>query len=160
MTMRPTGKHYDIPTPLIAIGTKVPVFRLDKYSRRCLVRHLVTKNRSILKSLRREGYATRERGEAMLSSHVKSLMRATLNLVDTAYEIEVAGIQGVGHHLGLQPVNGCYVGGGQSASGLQFYCQLLFRGKQGTNHVVFLMPLHLWLFHERMILNLLSEKPR
>jgi hypothetical protein len=155
--MRPTGKSYDLPTPRVAIGTKVPVFRLDAYSRGRLVRHMVAEHMRILTKLRLQGYAHRSPGEPMLPRHLKNEVLRVLHVIDTSDEIEVAGTQAGGHHLGLHLTNGCYVGGSNGWGGLDHYCQLLWRAKDGNNHVVFLQPVQLRLFRENYILNLLSE---
>jgi hypothetical protein len=146
--MRPTGKAYDLPTPKIAVGSKIVGFKLDDYSRYMWARHQVGEHARIAKRLRFEGHMKREPGEPILHSRWKEAIRENLVVIDTAYEIEVAGIQASGHQLGLYPVNGCYVGGGSSWSGVTFYYQLLFRAERHNRHVVILQPSDLRLFGE------------
>jgi hypothetical protein len=156
--MRPTGKVYDLPTPKIAVGAKVVGFKLDDYSRYKWARHMVHEHVRIAKSLRFQGYLEREPGYPILSRRCKATIRKVFLLVDTSYEIEVAGIQASGHHLGLHPINGCYVGGGSGWSGLDFHYQLLFRAKDDQgHHVVVLQPSDLRLFGEYRIIKLIKD---
>jgi hypothetical protein len=69
---------------------------------------MVREHGGIAKWLRFKGYLEREPGFPILSRRCKATIREVFDIVDTAYEVEVAGIQASGHLLGLHPVNGCY----------------------------------------------------
>lgn len=156
---RPTGKAYDLPLPKFPVGTKVPPFRLSRYQRGTILKAMIRSHIRTLTRLRKDGYAKREPGDsAVLSKHIKGMIRAYLKVVDTAYEIEIAGTVADGLHLGLHPVNGCYVGGGAGWSGMDFYYQLLWRAEDDKNHVVVLQPLNAvdFVFAEHFIEGLLK----
>jgi hypothetical protein len=155
--MRPTSKAYDLPTPRIAVGAKIVGFKLDDYSRYMWARYQVREHAKIAKSLRFQGFLEREPGFPVLSRHCKAAIRTVFTVVDTSYEVEVAGIQADGHHLQLHATNGCYVGGGSSWSGMIFYYQLLFRAKLHNNHVVILQPSGLRLFNESHLIKLVDN---
>jgi hypothetical protein len=155
--MRPSGKAYDLPTPKVAVGAKVIGFKLDAYSRYRWMRHMLSEHHRIVKRMRLEGYLAPEPGDSLLPKRLKDVIRRVIRIVDTAYEIEVAGIQGEGFHLHLHPANGCYVGGGSGWSGMTFYYQLLFRAFDEGNHVVVLQPSDLRLFPEYQIIKLVKE---
>ncbi|WFU52240.1 hypothetical protein QA639_21265 [Bradyrhizobium pachyrhizi] len=150
--MRPTGKAYDLPTPRIAIGAKVVGFKLDDYSRYMWARFQLREFGRTAKRLRFLGYCKREPGETIIVPRWKEIIREVFTVVDSAYEIEVAGIQASGLHLQGHPTNACYVGGGSGWSGMDFSYQLLFRAKRGKNHVVVLQPSDLRLFYEYHLL--------
>jgi hypothetical protein len=118
---------------------------------------MVREHGGIAKWLRFKGYLEREPGFPILSRRCKATIREVFDIVDTAYEVEVAGIQASGHLLGLHPVNGCYVGGGTGWSGLIFHYQLLFRAKRNGHHVVILQPSDLRLFGEYHLIKLVRQ---
>ncbi|MBY3231835.1 hypothetical protein [Rhizobium laguerreae] len=129
-----------MPAPNIHVGMRLDPFPVTGWVRRRLLRSMIADHLRITRSLRRKGYLKREPGTKTLSDHTKGMIRDYMRVVDTAYMIEVAGVHGEGHHLGLQPVNQCYVDGGTGWSGMTFYGQLLWRAQIGDDHVAVLQP--------------------
>ncbi len=155
---RPRGKVHDLPVPLIHVGQQIPPFRIDSWSRKQLVRHMIREHSRVLRRLRLIGFGARADDGKFMLPHIKQSMRECLSVVDTAEEIEIAGVQASGHHHHDVVVNGCYVGGGSGWSGIDYHGQLLWRAKRNGNHVVFLQPLNLRLFGQRYLLNLINER--
>ncbi|MNU26995.1 hypothetical protein D3C71_153800 [compost metagenome] len=130
-----------IPDPAVHIGMKLAPFALSAWERKNILRTMISEHVRICAGMRREGYLAKTPGDtAVLTKHVKGMIRAVLNVIDNAHTVEVAGVHGGGHHLGLSPVNQCYVGGGSGWSGMDFYAQLLWRATVDGNEVVVLQP--------------------
>jgi hypothetical protein len=120
---------------------KVAPFTLSAWERGKILRTMISEHIRVCAKLRRDGYIQKTPGDtAVLTKHVKGMIRAFMHVIDTAHTVEVAGVHGGGHHLGLSPVNQCYVGGGSGWSGMDFYAQLLWRATVDGNEVVVLQP--------------------
>jgi hypothetical protein len=135
-------RHSDsIPDPAVHIGMKLTPFSLSAWERRKIVRTMISEHVRVLSGMRRDGYIKKTPGDtAILTNHVKGMIRACMHVIDTAHTVEVAGVHGGGHHLGLMPVSQCYVGGGTGWSGMDFHAQLLWRATVDGNEVVVLQP--------------------
>jgi hypothetical protein len=130
-----------IPEPEIHIGMKLEPFSLSNWERRKIVRTMISEYVCVLVKLRRKGFVKKTPDDrAVLTQHVKGMIRAFMHVIDTAHTVEVAGIHGGGHQLGLSPVNQCYVGGGTSCSGMDFHAQLLWRATVDGKELVVLQP--------------------
>lgn len=135
------SRSYAIPEVEIRIGMKLEPFVLSAWARKKILRTMIREHLSICSGMRRDGYLAKTPGDtAVLTKHVKGMIRAFMNVIDNAHTVEVAGVHGGGHHLGLSPVNQCYVGGGSGGSGMDFYAQLLWRATVDGNEVVVLQP--------------------
>jgi hypothetical protein len=152
MTKAPQPNDHPMPSPKIRVGMKVKPFELTGWARRQIVEFLIKDHLRVLASLRRAGYAKRSPEDpAILSKHTKDAIRAFLHVIDDAHTVEIAGVHGEGHHLGLHTVNACYVDGGSGWSGMTFYGQLLWRALVNGNQLVVLQPSEIvrFLFSER-----------
>jgi hypothetical protein len=135
------SRTYSIPSPSVHIGMKLAPFALSAWERKKIVRAMISEHLRICGRLRRDGYLEKAPDDSgVLTKHVKGMIRACMHVIDTAHTVEVAGVHGGGHHLGLSPVNQCYVGGGSGWSGMDFHAQLLWRATVGGNEVVVLQP--------------------
>ncbi len=135
------NRTHSIPDPAVHIGMKLAPFALSEWERKKILRTMISEHVRICAGMRHDGYLVKTPGDtAVLTKHVKGMIRAFMNVIDTAHTVEVAGIHGGGHHLGLSPVNQCYVGGGSGWSGMDFYTQLLWRATVEGNEVVVLQP--------------------
>lgn len=131
-----------MPLPKIEIGMKVQPFELSAYHRKILVRSQISEHLNTARRLRKRGYLNRVPGDMkVLGNHAKEMIRAFMRVIDTAHTVEIAGIHGFGHHLGLSPVNECYVSGGPQWSGLVFRPQLLWRATVDGKELAVLQPL-------------------
>ncbi len=60
----------------------------------------------------------------------KGLNAKILAVIDSAYEVEVAGLVPTGHHINNMVSNQCYVGGGSGFGGISYNAALLFRAEE------------------------------
>jgi hypothetical protein len=145
---RPTGPMYDLPTPKVKIGDKlrVSIGRGPElaYYKKQLVRQQLKQLRTFYREWAIEN--PEKYGKPMkINDGNKEAIRETIRVIETAYEVEVAGVSA----RPSQPyvANQCYVGGGAGWSGLSYGCALLFRAEQentstperGPNQVAYLL---------------------
>ena len=139
--MRRYGPKFNaMPKAEIHVGMRLNPFPITGWQRKRLLQHMIREHLAIERRLIRGGYMKKEPTSKALRDHTKQQIRDYMQVVDTAYMVEVAGVHGRGHHLGLQPVNQCYIDGGAGWSGMTFYGQLLWRALVSGNHVTVLQP--------------------
>ncbi|NTF18263.1 hypothetical protein G6L37_07570 [Agrobacterium rubi] len=135
----PTNK--EMPTPKVQIGMRIKPFALSMWHRKVIVRSQITEHLRIARQLSVRGYPNRSPEDTtILTNFAKREIRAFMHVIDNAHTIEVAGLHGYGHMLGLHPVNECYVSGGSSWPCLEFRPQLLWRATVDEKEVVVLQP--------------------
>ena len=138
---RPRGPAYDLKTPKFTVGMHVAREQiLSPYSRLCILQFHLKKTRSILISLKRDGYLEDwPGGKAPIPKGNKESIRDLMAVIDGAYEVEIAGVISSCMHIDMSVSNQCYVGGGSGWSGISFQYQLLFRAFHKGNHVAVLV---------------------
>ncbi len=124
---RPIGKSYDLPVPKVQIGDKL---RLSfgrgpeiQYYKQQLVRAQLRSLRAI--------YAENPNlfgNPVKIIDGNKNQIREIIRVIESAYEIEVAGVIAHPSHPGVS--NQCYIGGGSGCGGISYGCAILFRAEQ------------------------------
>jgi hypothetical protein len=124
---RPTGPHYDLKQPQFAVGDRVDREKImgDGWYRSEILRDQLKDTRRVLLKLKKNGYVTWSGGR--LPEGNKDAIRHVMEIIDTAYEVEVSGVVMLGMHIDNTWTNQCYVGGGSGWSGMIAHATLLFR---------------------------------
>lgn len=122
--------RYEIQLPAIHIGLRVSPGIRDhrdwRYYRGKILRDNVRHTRTVLRRLKHKGWLKDWDGGRM-PDYNKDRIRAIMAVVDTADEIEVAGVAAGSMHLEHGTIHESYIQHGKSHSGIRYHASLLFR---------------------------------
>ena len=138
-----TKGHVPIPSPKLAVGTKLDLSKVASYNKpsmlRTIRREVISRKRDTINRMRKEGYFPEMRGKKMLDCH-KAQIREIFEFMETADSVEIAGHGPNEQQSHGAIANQCYIAGGSGFSAWSFSVYVLFRKQVGGQKLIYTHP--------------------
>lgn len=140
------GDHVELPLPPLPVGTVVEfnpkgMHPSDMaYYKRLGLKLIIQDTKKIVRSLRRQGFASGDALNAPLPKFNTDKIRQIAHVVANAHTMEIAGWKPKGMHVVGTLGHQSYLQDGQCHSGVSYEAYLLFRCTLNGSEVVYICP--------------------